>query len=103
MQAVGVTEFYWADKSLYFVDSITKIIYRTFLERPGRVEAVVKNGLERVSGLAVDWLAGNLYWADSELARIEVSRLNGAYRRVSESCISREVRFMRDAFMSCEC
>ncbi|XP_028967168.1 low-density lipoprotein receptor-related protein 6 [Galendromus occidentalis] len=82
VQAVGAIEFYWTDKSLYFVDSIKRIIYRTFVERPARVEAVVKNGLERVSGLAVDWLAGNLYWADSELARIEVSRLNGAHRRV---------------------
>lgn len=33
-------------------------------------------------GLAVDWIAGNLYWCDSGTKRIEVSRLDGTMRKV---------------------
>ena len=34
------------------------------------------------SSLAVDWVAGNLYWCDSGRKTIEVSKLNGLYRTV---------------------
>jgi hypothetical protein len=34
------------------------------------------------SGLAVDWVAGNLYWTDPKLNVIEVSRLDGRFRYV---------------------
>ena len=33
-------------------------------------------------GLAVDWVARNLYWTDNGTDRIEVSRLNGSSRKV---------------------
>ena len=32
-------------------------------------------------GLAVDWVAENLFWPDSYLSRIECSRLDGRYRK----------------------
>ena len=32
--------------------------------------------------MAVDWLAGNLYWSEAMLDRIEVARLDGTSRRV---------------------
>ena len=33
-------------------------------------------------GMAVDWIGGNLYWTDRAKYTIEVSRLNGQYRKV---------------------
>lgn len=30
----------------------------------------------------MDWIAGNIYWTDPRLHVIEVSRLNGSYRKV---------------------
>lgn len=44
------------------------------------IEVVVQHGLATPEGLAVDWIAGNLYWIDSNLDQIEVSRLNGEMR-----------------------
>lgn len=88
VEAVGPVDYHWAERSVFYVDSIQKKILRTFLyqpgivDRPSRVEAVVKSGLERVAGLAVDWLTGNLYWTDADLDRLEMSRLNGTYRKV---------------------
>ncbi len=34
-------------------------------------------GLDSPEGVAIDWVAKNLYWTDSELDRIDVSRLDG--------------------------
>lgn len=34
------------------------------------------------TGIAVDWLGHNIYWADSEARRIEVARLDGSSRKV---------------------
>ena len=33
-------------------------------------------------GMAVDWIADNLYWTDEEKGEIIMSRLDGRYRRV---------------------
>lgn len=33
-------------------------------------------------GVAVDWVARNLYWTDTGPDRIEVARLNGTSRKV---------------------
>lgn len=38
--------------------------------------------LQNPDGLAVDWVARNLYWCDKGTDTVEVSRLDGAHRRV---------------------
>jgi low-density lipoprotein receptor-related protein 1 (alpha-2-macroglobulin receptor) len=38
--------------------------------------------MQSPDGLAVDWVAGNLYWCDKGADTIEVSRQDGRYRRV---------------------
>jgi integrin beta 2 len=45
------------------------------------IEVVVQTGLATAEGLAVDWIGGNLYWVESNLDQIEVSKLNGLFRR----------------------
>lgn len=42
---------------------------------------MVKSGLNRAEGLAVDWMGLNLYWVESSLDQIEVAHLNGSFRR----------------------
>lgn len=44
------------------------------------IEVVVQHGLATPEGLAVDWIAGKLYWIDSNLDQIEVAMLNGDMR-----------------------
>lgn len=43
-------------------------------------EVVIQYGLATPEGLAVDWIAGNIYWVESNLDQIEVAKLNGAMR-----------------------
>ena len=35
---------------------------------------VVDSGLATAEGLAVDWVAGNIYWVESHLDQIEVAK-----------------------------
>lgn len=51
-----------------------------FLTGVTGIEVVVQHGLATPEGLAVDWIAGNLYWIDSNLDQIEVAKLNGELR-----------------------
>lgn len=46
------------------------------------MENVVRFGLDFPEGMAVDWVAHNLYWADIGTKRIEMSRMDGSSRRV---------------------
>ena len=43
---------------------------------------VISIGIVSPDGLACDWLGKKLYWTDSETNRIEVSNLDGTYRKV---------------------
>lgn len=45
-----------------------------------RRENLVVDGLGSTEGIAIDWLAKNLYWVDSKKNTIEVSDLDGNYR-----------------------
>ena len=43
---------------------------------------VIINDVSHPDGIAVEWLARNLYWTDTGLDRIEVSRLDGSFRKI---------------------
>ncbi|CAB3232339.1 unnamed protein product [Arctia plantaginis] len=68
---------------LYWTDVVDDNIYRGLIvgNALSGIEAVVRQGLSTAEGLAVDWVAGNLYWVESSLHQIEVARLDGQYRR----------------------
>ena len=46
------------------------------------MQVVVTNEIKHPDGVAVDWVARNLYWTDTGTDRIEVSRLNGSSRKI---------------------
>lgn len=43
---------------------------------------LINTEVQHPGGIAIDWVARNMYWTDSGTDRIEVARLNGDYRRV---------------------
>jgi low density lipoprotein receptor-related protein 5/6 len=43
---------------------------------------IVEFGLSSAEGIAVDWVANNIYWTDMNKKRIEVARLDGSSRCV---------------------
>lgn len=51
-----------------------------FLTALTSFEVVIQYGLATPEGLAVDWIAGNIYWVESNLDQIEVAKLDGTMR-----------------------
>ena len=47
-----------------------------------QLEKIVEFGLQYPEGMAVDWVAHNVYWADTGTSRIEMTRLDGTSRKV---------------------
>ena len=83
---VGVKEanaldFSVKDMRIYWTDLALKTISRAFING-SKTEHVVHVGLGYPDGLAVDWIGNNLFWTDSKTHRIEVSRLDGRYRKL---------------------
>ena len=46
------------------------------------LQHIIQFGLDFPEGMAVDWVAHNIYWADTKKNRIEVARLDGSSRKV---------------------
>ena len=70
---------YWSELNNKKKDP--KTISRSFLNGTN-VEVIIEFGLESPDGIAVDWIANNIYWCDSVLKRIQVSNSDGTSKRV---------------------
>ncbi|KAJ6665385.1 hypothetical protein lerEdw1_003225 [Lerista edwardsae] len=76
-------DFHFNQSLLYWTDVVEDKIYRGKLSETGGVssiEVIVQHGLATPEGLTVDWIAGNIYWIDSNLDQIEVAKLDGTLR-----------------------
>ena len=83
---VGVKEansldFNVQEMQIYWIDTSLRSINRALLQR-GQIEHLIFVDLPHPEGLAVDWIAKNLYWTDSKHQRLEVARLNGQHRKI---------------------
>ena len=45
-------------------------------------ETIIATNLTTPDGLAVDWIADNIYWTDAGRKVLEVARLDGSCRKV---------------------
>ncbi|XP_062604167.1 nidogen-1-like, partial [Saccostrea cucullata] len=68
-----------ADGSILYTDVVGGNIYHA--SGNGSSLNVLVSGLKSPEGLSIDWVSRNMYWTDSEMDCIEVSRLNGTSRK----------------------
>ncbi|XP_053083242.1 low-density lipoprotein receptor-related protein 1 isoform X3 [Pangasianodon hypophthalmus] len=77
-------DFHLNESTLYWTDVVEDKIYRGKLSENGAAltsfDVVIQYGLATPEGLAVDWIAGNIYWVESNLDQIEVAKLDGTMR-----------------------
>lgn len=80
---------------LFYADSDSGQI--TTVKRDGTNRQVIvnqtdlfdANGGDWLGGIAVDWIADNIYWCDEKRNIIEVARLNGSQRYVVISYVNK--------------
>lgn len=84
MQPLGVVrncfavDFYFNSSLLYYADDRTNTIGQ--VSRVGTAKkSIINSGLRRPQGLAIDWVAGNLFWTDSGNDVIEVCEAHFLY------------------------
>ncbi|XP_049539126.1 low-density lipoprotein receptor-related protein 1B [Anopheles darlingi] len=74
--------YYWSDVTRLVTSIKRMCVNESDTSGTGAIEVVHRRNLKNPEGLAVDWVGRNLYWCDKGHDTIEVSRLDGRYRRV---------------------
>lgn len=72
-------DFYYKEKYVFVVDSALEKLYRVKTDG-SEFTTVINSGLENPQGLAVDWIAKNIYIVDAGRELIEVKTLRKSLR-----------------------
>ncbi|KAJ8320243.1 hypothetical protein KUTeg_001830 [Tegillarca granosa] len=78
-------DFHWADQMIYWTDITSKnssICRLNITSQNNTKEVLLNTTVKNPDGIAVDWIGKNLYWCDKTTDTIEVSKLDGKYRKV---------------------
>jgi low-density lipoprotein receptor-related protein 4 len=76
-----VIDFHYEHNLLFYADVNADAVKRVNMKNFNDVKTIVSSDLNTPNGIAVDWMADNLYWSDAEHRMIEVSRLDGSNRK----------------------
>ncbi|XP_034653858.1 prolow-density lipoprotein receptor-related protein 1 isoform X1 [Drosophila subobscura] len=86
-------DFDWESQCLYWSDVTSTVgTIKRHCPAENKTQTLHQTMLKNPDGLAVDWVAKNLYWCDKGLDTIEVSQMDGKYRKVLISEYLREPR-----------
>jgi low-density lipoprotein receptor-related protein 1 (alpha-2-macroglobulin receptor) len=78
-------DFEWTSQCLFWSDvtpSASSISKWCLNDPADHVEILHSSTVHNPDGIAVDWIAKNLYWCDKGTDTIEVSRLDGGSRKI---------------------
>ncbi|KAF4524942.1 hypothetical protein B566_EDAN012698 [Ephemera danica] len=73
---------------MYFCDVSAKTIFRASINGTGTKEAVIRHDSHGLEGIALDWVGRKLYWLDRHSRHLDVSELNGTYRKTLKAGIA---------------
>ncbi|GFU58759.1 low-density lipoprotein receptor-related protein 5 [Nephila pilipes] len=82
LEDVNYVDFYYDEQLIFWADVGLEEIRCMNINNAKSNKSIISTGLTSPDGLAVDWMGKKLYWSDSETNRIEVSNLDGSYRKV---------------------
>lgn len=75
-------DFHYEKQLIFFTDIERHLIQCVSMKNFSNVISVVHSNITSPDGIAVDWVADNLYWTNTGHRKIEVSRLDGTGRKV---------------------
>lgn len=77
-----VLDYHFNQSTLFYADVNIDVIKMVDLKNTSNTKAVISSDLSIPNGIAIDWIANNLFWSDSGTKVIEVARLDGTSRKV---------------------
>lgn len=77
-----VLDYHYNLSRIFYADVNIDVVKSVEMTNPKSTKTIVSSGLLTPNGLAVDWMANNIFWSDHELKVIEVARLDGSCRKV---------------------
>ncbi len=78
-------DYDWKERKIYWSDTTSTQSRIMRMDESGDAstwETLHQTTLRNPDGIAVDWVGRNLYWCDKTTDTIEVSKLDGKYRKV---------------------
>ncbi|RUS74219.1 hypothetical protein EGW08_018025 [Elysia chlorotica] len=75
-------DFLFEENMVFWTAANMVAIKRMNIKTSRNPKTTVSKDLQSLDGLACDWVSRKLYWSDSETNRIEVSTLDGKFRKV---------------------
>ncbi|XP_022224795.1 low-density lipoprotein receptor-related protein 4 isoform X1 [Drosophila obscura] len=76
-----VLDYLYRKNFLFFADVNLDVIRRVNLLNFTDSKVIVSTDVLTPNGIAVDWIAENLYWSDTDRKLIEVARIDGSCRK----------------------
>ncbi|XP_071812075.1 low-density lipoprotein receptor-related protein 6-like [Apostichopus japonicus] len=70
------------DKFLFFSDVGDRVTYKIDLQITPPKREQILYGWGSIEGIAVDWMARNIFWTDTILQHVAVSRYDGSHRHI---------------------
>uniref|UniRef100_H2Z4K7 EGF-like domain-containing protein n=1 Tax=Ciona savignyi TaxID=51511 RepID=H2Z4K7_CIOSA len=74
-------DYHYGRQLLFYTDVYLDVIKRSNLDGTNS-KTIVSRKLQTTDGVAVDWVADNIYWTDAGPKTISVARLDGSSRKV---------------------
>lgn len=79
----AAVDFMYNESYIFWTDINLEVIQRAVLNHTDKTTTpIISTGLVSPDGLACDWIGKKLYWTDAETNRIEVSNVDGSFRKV---------------------
>lgn len=82
LEDAAALDFFFEESTVFWTDITLELIKRAYINESRTSINIVSTGLVSPDGLACDWIGKKLYWTDSETNRIEVSNMDGSFRKV---------------------
>ncbi|RZC38041.1 low-density lipoprotein receptor-related protein 4, partial [Asbolus verrucosus] len=74
-------DFHWEKRLIYYTDIGNHVIQSVNMFNLSDVKNIIHSNLSSPDGIAVDWIANNIYWTNTGNKVIEVAKLDGKYRK----------------------
>lgn len=81
IQNAIAVDFHWEKQLIYYTDVDLDVICSVNMHNFSDYKIVISKNLTTPDGLAVDWIANNIYWSDIGRKLLEVSKIDGSSRK----------------------